>query len=69
MDCNQLLMQAKQSLSNDEYNTLRHLMNKAITRYEYDALCKDIESRKIAIPTKLVERKLQLEVIIFKHQL
>lgn len=64
MDCNQLLLQAKQSLSNDEYNTLRHLMNKANTRYEYDALCKDIESRKIAIPTKLMERRKVLEARI-----
>lgn len=64
MDCNQLLLQAKQSLSNDEYNTLRHLMNKANTRYEYDALCKDIESRKIAVPTKLMERRKVLEARI-----
>lgn len=64
MDCNQLLLQAKQSLSNDEYNTLRHLMNKANTRYEYNALCKDIESRKIAVPTKLMERRKVLEARI-----
>ena len=64
MDCNQLLLQAKQSLSNDEYNTLRHLMNKAITRYEYNALCKDIDSREFAVPTKLMERRKVLEARI-----
>lgn len=66
MDCNQLLLQAKESLSNDEYNTLHHLMNKANTRYEYNALCKDIDSREFAVPTKLMERREVLEARIKK---
>lgn len=68
MDCKEMLMQAKQSLSKKEYESLQFLMNKAVTRYEYMALCEDIEKRKVAIPTKLNDKKLLLEVRILKYK-
>jgi len=64
MDCTELKAQAKESLTPEEYKTLEHLMAKGYLLYQYNCLCKDIDSREIAIPTKLVERKVRLEAQI-----
>jgi hypothetical protein len=69
MDCKTLLSQAQESLTNEEFKTLSHLMNKAHIRYEYKAVCKDIDSREFALPTKLLEKKVQLEAKILKYAL